>query len=201
MRKVTIKGLLAHKLRLALTSLAIVLGVTFVAGTFVLTDTLRNTVYALIGNAYQKLDFEVRGVAQFPATNAPEAVRNPFPETLLSTVRSVPGVQTAEGVVGGYAQFLASDGKPIVTGSEPTVGESFDPDRQRGVTTAHRPLQFGRRLSPARCRWPWCAWSTCEGRPRSASHFRHNLEGPGRRPCARGLRRVQVPGRVARPSG
>jgi putative ABC transport system permease protein len=130
MRKVTIKGLLAHKWRLALTSLAIVLGVTFVAGTFVLTDTLHNTVYALIGNAYQKLDFEVRGVAQFPTSNAPEAVRNPFPETLLSTVRNVPGVQTAEGVVGGYAQFLAPDGKPIVTGSEPTVGESFDPDQQ-----------------------------------------------------------------------
>ena len=33
MWKVTIKGLLAHKLRLALTGLAIVLGVTFIAGT------------------------------------------------------------------------------------------------------------------------------------------------------------------------
>ena len=35
MRNVTIKGLLAHKLRLALTALAIVLGVTFICGTFV----------------------------------------------------------------------------------------------------------------------------------------------------------------------
>ena len=43
MRNVTIKGLLAHKLRLALTALAIVLGVTFISGTFVLTDTLHNT--------------------------------------------------------------------------------------------------------------------------------------------------------------
>ena len=43
MWKVTIKGLLAHKLRLVLTALAIVLGVTFIAGTFVLTDTLHNT--------------------------------------------------------------------------------------------------------------------------------------------------------------
>ena len=39
MRKVTISGLLARKLRLALTALAIVLGVTFVTGTLILGDT------------------------------------------------------------------------------------------------------------------------------------------------------------------
>ena len=54
MRNVTIKGLLAHKLRLALTSLAIVLGVTFISGSFVLTDTLHSLFYALVGNVYQK---------------------------------------------------------------------------------------------------------------------------------------------------
>ena len=43
MRRVMIKGLLAHKLRLALTALSVVLGVGFVAGTFVLTDTLSST--------------------------------------------------------------------------------------------------------------------------------------------------------------
>jgi putative ABC transport system permease protein len=42
-RKATIKGLLAHKLRLALTALSVVLGVAFVAGTFVLTDTISST--------------------------------------------------------------------------------------------------------------------------------------------------------------
>ncbi len=40
MWKTTLKGLLAHKLRLALTAIAIVLGVTFITGTFILTDTL-----------------------------------------------------------------------------------------------------------------------------------------------------------------
>ena len=64
MWKVTIKGLLAHKLRLALTALAIVLGVTFISGTFVLTDTLHNTFSNLFGNIYSKIDFQVRGVAQ-----------------------------------------------------------------------------------------------------------------------------------------
>ena len=127
MRKVTIKGLLAHKLRLALTSLAIVLGVTFISGTFVLTDTLHNLFFSLVGNIYQKIDFDVRGVAQFPGNSA-DAVRNPLPEAVLATVRAVPGVEAAYGEVVNYAQFLSHTGRPIATGAEPTLGENFDPD-------------------------------------------------------------------------
>ena len=40
MFRLTIKGLWAHKLRFALTGLAVVLGVAFMAGTMVLTDTM-----------------------------------------------------------------------------------------------------------------------------------------------------------------
>src|SRR5580692_4343878 len=109
MWRVTIKGLLAHKLRLALTALAIVLGVTFIAGTFVLTDTLHNTFNTLFGNIYQNVDFQVRGVAQFGSGGT--ATRNPIPESILSTVRAVPGVEVAEGSVTGYAQYIAPDGK------------------------------------------------------------------------------------------
>ena len=95
MRKVTIKGLLAHKLRLALTALAIVLGVTFISGTFVLTDTLQNTFTTLFGNIYAKIDFQVRGVAQLGSGAG--ATRNALPESLLTTVRRVPGVAAADG--------------------------------------------------------------------------------------------------------
>ena len=128
MRNVTIKGLLAHKLRLALTALAIVLGVTFISGTFILTDTLHNTFSVLFGNVYQKIDFQVRGVAQLGS--GANAMRNELPESLLATIRGVPGVGAAEGEVGGYAQFVAHDGKAIQTGGAPTLGVSFDPDQQ-----------------------------------------------------------------------
>jgi putative ABC transport system permease protein len=128
MRKVTIKGLLAHKLRLALTALAIVLGVTFISGTFVLTDTLQNTFTVLFGNIYQKVDFQVRGAAQL-GTGA-NASRNELPESLLATVRGVAGVQAAQGQVTGYAQFVARDGKAISTGGAPTLAVAFDPDQQ-----------------------------------------------------------------------
>ncbi|HEX3981196.1 MAG TPA: hypothetical protein VHW93_08230, partial [Acidimicrobiales bacterium] len=87
MWKVTSKGLLAHKLRLALTALAIVLGVTFISGTFVLTDTLHNTFNTLFGHIYQNIDFEVRGKAAFTDNSGGGAVRKAIPESLLASVR------------------------------------------------------------------------------------------------------------------
>jgi putative ABC transport system permease protein len=130
MRNVTIKGLLAHKLRLALTSLAIVLGVTFISGSFVLTDTLHSLFDGLVGNIYQKIDFQVRGVAQFPTSDAANAVRNPLAERVLGTVSHVPGVEAAYGEVSGYAQFLSRQGTPISNGGAITLGLDFDPDQQ-----------------------------------------------------------------------
>ncbi len=128
MWKVTIKGLLAHKLRLGLTALAIVLGVTFISGTFVLTDTLHNTFSNLFGNIYSKVDFQVRGVAQLGSGG--NAVRNELPESLLATVRAVPGVAVAQGEVSGYAQYIGHNGQAIQTGGAPTLGVNFDPDQQ-----------------------------------------------------------------------
>src|ERR1700722_7731309 len=116
MWKVTIQGLLAHKLRLGLTALAIVLGVTFISGTFVLTDTLHNTFSELFGTVYAKIDFQVRGAAQLGSGG--------------NAVRAVPGVAAAEGEVSGYAQFVAPDGKPIASGTASTLAESFDSDQQ-----------------------------------------------------------------------
>jgi putative ABC transport system permease protein len=132
---VTVKGLLARKLRLALTALSIILGMTFVTGTLVLTDTLHNTISTLYGNVYQHIDFEVQ---------AP-GIRN-IPESILSKVRQVPGVAYADGSVSGYAQYVAHDGKAVNTGIEPATGLSFVPNQQlfpfrlvrgRAPTTAH----------------------------------------------------------------
>jgi putative ABC transport system permease protein len=123
MRQVTLRGLLAHKLRLALTALAIVLGVTFISGTYVLTDTLHSTFSALFTSVYSKIDFQVRGVAQLGSGQS--ATRDLLPESLLPRVQGVPGVAGAFGNVTGYAQFIARDGKPIssVIG---TLGIGFD---------------------------------------------------------------------------
>jgi putative ABC transport system permease protein len=124
MARLTLKGLLDHKLRLVLTSLAIVLGVTFITGAFVLSDTLHNTFEGLVGNADQDIAFQVRGDAQLSTTGA-SAVRNPVPEPLLSTIRHLPGVATADGQVAGYAQFVSPQGQAIAGGIGGTVGVNF----------------------------------------------------------------------------
>src|ERR1017187_8161190 len=106
MWKVTVKGLLARKLRLALTGLAIVLGVTFVTGTLVLTDTLNRTFDSLIGNAYQHINFQIRGKAAFgnaAAGLSSTADRKALPEPLVAVVQHLPGVAYADGSVEGYA--------------------------------------------------------------------------------------------------
>ena len=78
MRRVTIRGLLTRKLRLVLTALAIVLGVTFVTGTLVLGDTLNRTFDDLIGTAYQHVSFQVRGKSAFDTgTTAVQQHRRP----------------------------------------------------------------------------------------------------------------------------
>ncbi len=131
MRRVTIRGLLARKLRLALTGVAIVLGVAFVTGTLVLGDTLNRTFDNLIGTAYQHVSFQIRGNAAFP--NSATAVggaadRRPIPQSIASSVGRVPGVSYVFGSVGGYAQFMSRDGNAIGSGGGSTLGFSFDPN-------------------------------------------------------------------------
>src|ERR1035437_8862196 len=130
MWRLTINGLLAHKLRLVLTGLAIVLGVTFVSGTLVLTDTLHNTFTGLFDKVYQHVDLEIRGTAAFANQSGGTPMRKPFSDSLLSRVGAIPGVAVADGGVGGYAQYVAKNGKAITTGGAPTIGASFEPDRQ-----------------------------------------------------------------------
>jgi putative ABC transport system permease protein len=133
MRKGTVTGLLARKLRLALTALAIVLGVTFVTGTLVLTDTLSRTFTTLVSGVYQHVSFEIRGKAAFNSNTAAAeegtAGRKPVPQSIATAVGRLPGAAYVAGSVSGYAQFVAPDGK-AVGNSAAALGFSFDPNRQ-----------------------------------------------------------------------
>ena len=122
MRKATLKGLLAHKLRLALTALSVVLGVAFVSGTFVLTDTINHTFDNLFQEVTQGTDVTVRARSGFGEGGGVDVSRDTVPESLLGTVRAVPGVRVAEGTVGGLAQLVDPKGKAITTTGAPTLG-------------------------------------------------------------------------------
>jgi putative ABC transport system permease protein len=121
----TIKGLLAHKLRLFGTALAVTLGVAFMAGTLVLTDTVTKTFDDLFGDIYKQTDVVVRGQGVFDAGREGFGVqRGRVSESVLADVRQVPGVAEAQGTVFGYARIVGSDGEALgnpVSGA-PTFG-------------------------------------------------------------------------------
>jgi putative ABC transport system permease protein len=132
MLRATIKSLLARKLRLLLTALAVVLGVGFTAGTFVLTDTALASFDDLFGQAYSNIDVVVQAHQAFNPTEGGGGgggggqELNPVPESVLPKVRAVPGVRYAEGSVQSLAQIIdPSTGKVIQNGGAPTIGSSW----------------------------------------------------------------------------
>jgi putative ABC transport system permease protein len=124
--RVTLKGLLGRKLRLALTTLAIVAGVAMVSGTYVLTDTIDAGVRAILGVAYANADAVVTGRAVFGGGDVPS-----FPASTLTRIEALPGVAHAGGDVGAEAEIVGADGTVVSRGGAPEYGLSIDPGYAR----------------------------------------------------------------------
>jgi putative ABC transport system permease protein len=124
MWKATLASLRAHRLRLVLTALSIVLGVAFVTGTLIFTDTLHNTFDQLFRGVYGKISVQVR---QPSPVNDQFGNKSfiPMPESILPRVASLPGVAASEGSVTGFAQLVDKHNKAITTTGAPTLGASF----------------------------------------------------------------------------
>ncbi len=118
-----VRNLLASRLRLFLTSLAVVLGVGFVVGSFVLGDTINKAFDGVFETANAGTAVQVRGVK-----TVSEADRQPVPDSLLPTIRGVEGVRTAEGSVFGTAQIIGTDGKPAGIEGPPALGFNWSDD-------------------------------------------------------------------------
>ena len=107
------------------------LGVGFVAGTFVLTDTMNKAFDQLFTDAAAGSDVVVRAEQAFaPSATGPGSgaieERDPVPDTLLPTVESVPGVASASGDVSGSAQVVdPATGDPIGGVGPPTIGTNW----------------------------------------------------------------------------
>jgi putative ABC transport system permease protein len=130
MFRTTIRGLLAHKFRLLASALAITLGVAFMAGTLVLSDTIQRTFNSLFASVYQGTDAVVRSTSTIDSSQGGPATRAEVPDSLIRTVGSTPGVADAVGSTSGYAQIVGHDGKAIGDPQRgaPTLGNSWDPN-------------------------------------------------------------------------
>jgi putative ABC transport system permease protein len=131
MFKATLKSLAAHKLRLALTGLAIVLGVSFMAGTFVLTDTVKHSFDNLFKQVNANVDVVVQGRAPYGTGgfNNVGSNRPPVPSSVLPAVRRVSGVRDAQPIIQAPVTLIKSNGKALTKHGPPTLGVSWNPDR------------------------------------------------------------------------
>ena len=131
MLSTTIRQMLAHKLRLVLTTASIALGVAFLAGTLVLTDTMGLAFEQLFGKVSAGTDAVVRAEAPYNATDGVGTSRGPIPAKALDSVKNVDGVRAAEGTVTGYALLTDTKGKAVLTnGGAPTQGYSMSADEK-----------------------------------------------------------------------
>jgi len=128
MFKVIMRGLLARKFRLVATALAVTLGVAFMAGTLVLTDTFGQVFNDLSAGVYKGTDADVRATAVF---NGPQFTggQRPFVDaSLADTLSRVPGVAAAEGSAFGYTRLIGKDGKALgnPANGAPTLGGNWN---------------------------------------------------------------------------
>ena len=86
-----------HKQRSVFLALCVVIGVAFVAGTFVLTDTIQKTYNGVFDDAFKGTSVSVRSKSELGSMTT----RSPIPVAVLDKVRGVPGVRAVQGSVFG----------------------------------------------------------------------------------------------------
>jgi putative ABC transport system permease protein len=122
MVSLSLRGLVSRKLRTALTALAIVIGVGFVAGTYLLTDSMNKAFDNVFATANAKIDVTVTPKEQFDNAN-----KVPLSADVLRDVQRVPGVAVAYGSVSSgdgdtQAVIYIKDGRdPLVRGGAPML--------------------------------------------------------------------------------
>lgn len=127
MLRVSLRNIAAHKLRLVLSVLAVVLGTAFVTGSLVFTSTLKSTFDGLLD----------QGTADLAAMIEPEDPRGAgVPFEVAEQVLDLPGVEAAMPGVSGTVVLFNADGTPYQSGGAPSEGLAWiDPDDAVGESS------------------------------------------------------------------
>ncbi|MFI1988697.1 ABC transporter permease [Actinoplanes sp. NPDC020271] len=127
MLRATLKSLLARKLRLILSGLAVVLGVMFVSGSFVVTDTLNRTFDSIFADAFAATDVSVSAKPKVAVSELDgEEVAAPLPASAVEKIKTISGVRAATGRIDvDGARVIGSDGKVLTSQGPPRLGENW----------------------------------------------------------------------------
>lgn len=128
MVRTTWRTALAHKGRLVLSALAVVLGVAFITGTLMLTAALDRTFLDIVEGSAQDVQItrasEVTGDIM---TDAGDAAPLLIPESVVAKVRRVDGVAAAAGSVTRYGVYLMDEkGEVVGALGPPALGASWE---------------------------------------------------------------------------
>ena len=122
MLKLALRNLLDKKIRFALTTLSVVIGVTFVVGTFALTDSLRSTFGDLAEDIAGETDLTVRARQEI----GNEADRPTIPDSLADAIAAMDGVAEVAGTVQARNVVIVDgDGNAIRPQGPPALGMNF----------------------------------------------------------------------------
>jgi putative ABC transport system permease protein len=123
---IALRNLWSRKLRTFLTSLAIVLGVMMVAGTYVLTDTIDRSFDKIFTESNQGIDAVVSAREVVKTDDGQEP---PIPGSVLKAVTATDGVAKASGgIFDPQVAILDQSGDPIGGNGAPTFGASVVPE-------------------------------------------------------------------------
>ncbi|WP_430784364.1 ABC transporter permease [Actinoplanes sp. G11-F43] len=127
MFRATLKSLLARKLRLLLSGLAVILGVMFVSGALVLTDTLNRTFDSIFADAYASVDVSVSAKPSVAVSEMDgEQVATPLPASVVEKIRTQSGIRSATGRVDADgARVIGADGKVLTSFGPPRMGSNW----------------------------------------------------------------------------
>src|SRR4051794_17429595 len=113
-----------RKLRTSVTALAVLLGVAFIAGSYVLTDTINKSFDEIFDVAYAGTDVAVSSSTTGQGDNAEPP---PFPEHYINDVRRVDGVEKAAGGIFSVVRFVDKKGDQISSSFAPEFVSSTAP--------------------------------------------------------------------------
>jgi len=136
--RLALKSLWARKVRALSTALAVVIGVAFVSGSYILTDTIFAAFEEIFSESLKGTSVVV--TARNPVKQESGEVPT-IPAALLPRVRGTPGTRLAAGAIFTPGAFFNSQGKAIGTKFAPKFISSTLPHGLESLTyvDGHRP--------------------------------------------------------------
>ncbi len=123
MIRAALKSLLDRKVRLLMSTTAIVLGVAFVVGTLIFSDTLNRSFTALFASTVGDVVVQPEGGGDVPGGGASTLT---VPGSLVDVLADVPGAARADGQIGVPGVYVIdSGGKPIGGFGPPSFGSNW----------------------------------------------------------------------------